>query len=111
MSRRGSRTGAQVGTPPRVLSGIVKVILTVTYLVPLLWIVIEAFKSDNQSLTAPDALIFAPTLATFRTVIGTATGSVSSPSSSPPSPLRPSPSWVSRRRTHSPGGPRQGGAG
>jgi multiple sugar transport system permease protein len=76
VSRRGSRTGARVGTPPRVLSGIVKVILTVTYLVPLLWIVIEAFKSDNQSLTAPDALIFAPTLATFRTVIGTATGSV-----------------------------------
>ena len=54
MSRRGSRTGAQVGTPPRVLSGIVKVILTVTYLVPLLWIVIEAFKSgaDLHRVTA-----------------------------------------------------------
>lgn len=76
MSRRGSKTGARVGTPPRVLSGIVKIILTVTYLVPLLWVVIEAFKSDNQSLTAPDALIFAPTLATFRTVVGAAAGSV-----------------------------------
>jgi multiple sugar transport system permease protein len=76
VSTRGSRTRARVGTPPRVFSGIVKVILTVAYLVPLLWIVIEAFKSDNQSLTAPDALIFTPTLATFSTVIGTAAGSV-----------------------------------
>jgi len=76
VSRRGGRTGARAGTPPRVLSGIVKVILTVMYLVPLLWIVIEAFKSDDQSLAAPDALIFTPTLATFRTVIAAAAGSV-----------------------------------
>jgi multiple sugar transport system permease protein len=74
MSR--ARAGDRVGAPPRGLSGIVKVILTLLYLIPLLWIIIEAFKSDSQSLTAPDELIFTPTLATFRTVIGAAGGSV-----------------------------------
>jgi multiple sugar transport system permease protein len=76
MSGRVSRTRARVGTPPRVLSGVVKVILTVTYLVPLIWVVVEAFKSDSENNTAPDALVFTPTLATIRTVIGSAAGSV-----------------------------------
>jgi ABC-type glycerol-3-phosphate transport system permease component len=61
---------------PRSLSVAVKVLLTLAYFIPLLWIVLEAFKSDSQSLTAPDAVIFTPTLSTFREVIGSATGSI-----------------------------------
>jgi ABC-type glycerol-3-phosphate transport system permease component len=73
---RTDAAGSRVGTPPRLLSGVVKVILTLLYLIPLLWIVIESLKSDSQSLTAPDALIFTPTLSTFRTIIGQAGGSI-----------------------------------
>jgi ABC-type glycerol-3-phosphate transport system permease component len=54
----------------------VKVILTLLYLIPLLWIIIESFKSDSQALTAPDALAFTPTLSTLSTVIGQAGGSI-----------------------------------
>ena len=71
MSRR---TG--VGAPPRSLSVIVKIILTVLYVIPLVWIILEALKSASETLTAPDALLFSPTLDTLRSVIGEAGGSV-----------------------------------
>lgn len=74
--RRRAPVGDRAGSPPRALSGIVKIILTLLYLIPLLWIIIEAFKSDSQSLTAPDALVFTPTLSTFRTIIGEAGPSI-----------------------------------
>jgi multiple sugar transport system permease protein len=74
MSR--AQTGDRVGTAPRGLSGVVKIVLTLLYLIPLLWIIIESFKSDTQALTAPDELIFSPTLATFRTIFSAAGGSV-----------------------------------
>lgn len=74
--RRRAAVGDRVGAMPRALSGTVKIILTLLYLVPLLWIIIESLKSDSQSLTAPDALVFTPTLSTFRVVLGQAGGSV-----------------------------------
>jgi ABC-type glycerol-3-phosphate transport system permease component len=73
---RRAAVGDRVGSPPRTLSGVVKIILTLLYLIPLLWIIIEAFKSDSQSLTAPDALAFAPTLSTFQSTISEAGGSI-----------------------------------
>jgi multiple sugar transport system permease protein len=73
---RRAAVGDRVGSPPRALSGVVKIILTLLYLIPLLWIIIEAFKSDSQSLTAPDALAFTPTLSTFQSTISEAGGSI-----------------------------------
>ena len=68
--------GARVGTPSPLLAGIVKVVLTAAYLLPLLWIIVAAFKSDTEILTAPNSLVFRPTLATFRAIFGQAGGSV-----------------------------------
>lgn len=65
-----------IGSPPTALARVVKVVLTFLYLVPLLWIIIEALKSNSQSLTAPNQLFFAPTLSTFQAVIGQAGGSI-----------------------------------
>jgi multiple sugar transport system permease protein len=69
-----SRTG--VGSPPPVLRVVVKVVLTLLYVIPLLWIILEAFKSGSETLTAPSAVFFSPTLSTLRSVIGEAGGSV-----------------------------------
>ncbi len=68
--------GSRVGAPGRGLSGLVKTLLTLLYLLPLLWIVVAAFKSDSEILTAPNALVFRPTLATLRSAVGAAGGSV-----------------------------------
>lgn len=68
--------GTQVGAAPRGLAGVVKIILTALYLLPLLWIVVASFKSDTEILTAPNALLFTPTLGTFRAIIGEAGGSI-----------------------------------
>jgi ABC-type glycerol-3-phosphate transport system permease component len=80
MSRRlgvaRPRAWTGVGTPPRVLTVVVKVALTLLYVIPLLWIILEALKSGSETLTAPDAVFFAPTLSTLRSVIGEAGGSV-----------------------------------
>jgi multiple sugar transport system permease protein len=80
MSRRlavgRTRAWAGVGTPPRVVSVVVKVLLTLLYVIPLLWIILEALKSGSETLTAPDAVFFSPTFATIRSVIGEAGGSV-----------------------------------
>jgi ABC-type glycerol-3-phosphate transport system permease component len=65
-----------VGKPPPLLAMIVKIVMTALYLIPLLWIVIAAFKSNTEILIAPNALIFRPTLDTLRTVLGEAGGSV-----------------------------------
>jgi multiple sugar transport system permease protein len=76
-SQLGRRAAeSRIGAPPRSFSAVVKIVLTLLYLFPLLWIVIESFKSDSQSLTAPNALIFTPTLSSFGSVIGQAGGSI-----------------------------------
>jgi len=66
----------RVGAPPRSLSLAVKIVLTLLYVIPLLWIILEALKSGAQTLTAPNAIVFSPTLATIGSVIGEAGGSV-----------------------------------
>ncbi len=53
-------------TPPRALGTAAAVVLSVVYIVPLSWIVLTAFKSDAQILSAPNAPLFTPTLETFR---------------------------------------------
>jgi len=68
------RTGA--GAPPRSISVVVKIVLTVLYVIPLVWIILEALKSAPEALSAPDAVLFSPTLATLRSVIGEAGASV-----------------------------------
>jgi multiple sugar transport system permease protein len=65
-----------VGVPPPVLAAVVKVVLTSLYVLPLLWIVVAALKSNSEILTAPNALIFRPTLATLQAVLGQAGSSV-----------------------------------
>lgn len=45
------------------------VVLSIIYLVPLSWIVVTALKSDDQIRGAPNALVFTPTLDTFRDVL------------------------------------------
>lgn len=73
---RVAGVGSRVGAPGLALSGVVKIVLTLMYLLPLLWIIIAAFKSDSEILTAPNALVFRPTLATIRSIIGAAGGSI-----------------------------------
>lgn len=68
--------GSRVGAPRAALSGVVKILLTLLYLLPLLWIVVAAFKSDSEILTAPNTLIFSPTLSTIRSIVGAAGGSI-----------------------------------
>lgn len=68
--------GSRVGAPGRALSGVVKTVLTLMYLLPLLWIIVAAFKSNPEILTAPNALIFSPTLSTIRSIVGAAGGSI-----------------------------------
>lgn len=77
--RHGGRiggVGSRVGAPPRVLAGVVKALLTALYLLPLLWIVVAAFKSDSEILTAPNSLLFTPTAQTIRSIVGEAGGSI-----------------------------------
>jgi multiple sugar transport system permease protein len=71
-----SGVGARVGAPPHALAGVVKIVLTAAYLLPLLWIIIAALKSDTEILTAPNALIFRPTFETIRSIVGAAAGSI-----------------------------------
>lgn len=51
------------------LFAVLRVILGLVYLVPLLWIVITSLKTNTQVLQDPNALVFAPTLSTYATVI------------------------------------------
>lgn len=69
-------TSRRVGAPPRALALVARLVLGVAYLVPLLWIVVTSFKSNAQILAAPNALIFTPSLQTFREVLSAGASSV-----------------------------------
>ena len=51
-------------------------VLGLAYLLPLIWIVITSLKTDRQVLHDPNALVFAPTLATYARVIGQGVGAI-----------------------------------
>ncbi len=54
----------------------VVVTLGVVYLLPLLWIVLTSFKSDQEVRSNPNSLIFTPSLGTFGDIVDTAGSSV-----------------------------------
>lgn len=66
----------KLGRPTRSLFVVLKVILGLAYLVPLLWILITSLKTNAQVLQNPNALIFSPTLDTYRTIISTGLGAI-----------------------------------
>lgn len=50
----------------------VRVVLLLAYLVPLAWILLTSFKTSTQVLRAPNDIVFAPTLGTYRAVLADA---------------------------------------
>ena len=76
MNRLGGPAVREVGAPPRALSLVVKTVLTLLYGLPLLWILLEALKSNSQALISPSAVIFRPTLHTIGSVISESGSSV-----------------------------------
>lgn len=65
-----------IGTGTKRLFGVLKVLIGLVYLLPLLWIVLTSFKDNTQVLQAPNALLFSPTLDTYRSVIGQGIGAI-----------------------------------
>ncbi len=65
-----------IGLPTRVVFTIIKVVLGLAYLLPLGWIVLTSFKNQTQVLEKPNAVIFSPTLATYRDVIASSVGAI-----------------------------------
>lgn len=60
-----------IGHPPRWQTATVRVLLVVLYLLPLLWVIVTAFKSNADVLRAPNALVFRPTASVFLDVLST----------------------------------------
>lgn len=50
--------------------------LGLSYVIPLGWLVLTALKSDQDVLSAPNAIIFQPTLQTFADIFGAASRSI-----------------------------------
>ncbi|MGQ2914211.1 carbohydrate ABC transporter permease [Microbacterium aurantiacum] len=65
-----------IGTPRRAIAIPIIVGLIAAYLLPLLWMVLTAFKSDLQSRAEPNAVFFAPTLDTLADIIGVGWGAI-----------------------------------
>ena len=58
-----------IGSGTKRLFVVLRVVLGLVYVVPLLWIVITSLKTNTEVLQDPNGLIFAPTLATYASVI------------------------------------------
>ena len=54
----------------------VVVVLGLVYLVPLLWIVLTAFKSDQEVRAHPNSVLFSPSLGTFTSIVDAASSSI-----------------------------------
>lgn len=65
-----------IGPGGRRLFSILAVVLGLVYLIPLVWIVITSFKTNDQVLHAPNSLIFTPTLSTYAKVISSGVGAI-----------------------------------
>lgn len=59
----------------RVFMGL-KVLLALVYLLPLAWILVTSLKTNAQVLTDPNALLFVPTLETYKDVVGSGIGAI-----------------------------------
>ncbi|MBR7744811.1 carbohydrate ABC transporter permease [Phycicoccus sp. BSK3Z-2] len=55
---------------------VVVVALGLTYLLPLLWIVLTSFKSDQEVRSSPNSILFSPSLGTFTDIVDAASSSV-----------------------------------
>ena len=65
-----------IGRPTTIVFTILKIVLGLGYLLPLAWIVLTSFKNQTQVLEKPNAVIFTPTLGTYREVIGSSVGAI-----------------------------------
>lgn len=65
-----------IGGPPRAFAVVARLVLAVVYALPLLWIILTSFKSNSQILSAPNSIIFTPTLQTLRSVISAGSGAI-----------------------------------
>jgi ABC-type glycerol-3-phosphate transport system permease component len=65
-----------IGAPTRSLFMVLKIILGLVYLLPLVWIVLTSLKTNAQVLQDPNAIFFAPTIATYESVIGSGIGAI-----------------------------------
>ncbi|MEJ5943969.1 carbohydrate ABC transporter permease [Pseudokineococcus basanitobsidens] len=59
-----------VSGPTKGLFAVLRVVLALAYLVPLAWVVVTSLKSGPEVLRSPNALLFTPTLDTYRDVVG-----------------------------------------
>ena len=66
----------RLGRPTRSLFVVLKLLLGLVYLGPLVWILITSLKTNAQVLQNPNALIFSPTLDTYRTIISSGLGAI-----------------------------------
>ena len=62
--------------PLRRFFAVVAALIGLAYLVPLLWIVLTSLKTNDQVLSDPNALVFTPTLETYREVVGDGLGAI-----------------------------------
>jgi multiple sugar transport system permease protein len=65
-----------IGVGTRRLFTALAVVLGLVYLIPLAWIVVTSLKTNQQVLHDPNAIVFAPTLATYASVIGQGAGAI-----------------------------------
>ncbi|GIL36712.1 carbohydrate ABC transporter permease [Phycicoccus sp. DTK01] len=65
-----------IGARHSVGTRLVVAVLGLVYLVPLLWIVLTAFKSDQEVRAHPNSVVFSPSLATFTSIVDTASSSI-----------------------------------
>lgn len=60
----------------RTVFRVLAIVLALVYVLPLAWIVITSFKTKEQVLADPTALVFEPTLDTYAAVIGDGLGAI-----------------------------------
>lgn len=65
-----------IGAPRRGIAVPITILLIISYVVPLLWMVLTAFKSDMQSRSEPNSVLFVPTLDTLAGIIEVGWGAV-----------------------------------
>lgn len=65
-----------IGVGTRRFFMVLKILLALVYILPLAWILITSFKSNADVLSDPNALLFSPTLDTYKDVIGSGVGAI-----------------------------------
>ncbi len=65
-----------INAPTRALFMAARGLLALVYLLPLVWIVLTSLKSSAEVLRNPNGVVFTPTIATYRAVIGSGIGAI-----------------------------------